>query len=160
MWREAVGQDEVAERLFQTALNLADDRHGALFVVLRDPARAAPALVAPADRLDLDAPPTGEALSRRHLLQLVASRTVTNLDASVLSAVATMDGATVVDGAGRLLAVGAILMHPQLPHAANGTVVKGARTTAALRAAQFGPVLKISEDGVISFFDGRLVWNI
>ncbi len=160
MWREAVGQDEVAERLFQTALNLADDRHGALFVVLRDPARAAPALVAPADRLDLDAPPTGEALSRRHLLQLVASRTVTNLDASVLSAVATMDGATVVDGAGRLLAVGAILMHPQLPLTADGTVVEGARTTAALRASQFGPVLKISEDGVISFFDGRLVWNI
>ena len=51
-------------------------------------------------------------------------------------------------------------MHPQLPHAADGTVVEGARTTAALRAAQFGPVLKISEDGVISFFDGRLVWNI
>ncbi len=160
MWREAVGQHEVAERLFQTALNLADDRKGALFAVLRDPARAAPALVAPADRLDLDAPPTGEALSRRHLLQLVASRTVTNLDASVLSAVATMDGATVVDGAGRLLAVGAILMHPQLPDATDGTVVEGARTTAAVRASQFGPVLKISEDGVISFFDGRLVWNI
>jgi hypothetical protein len=50
----------LALRLFQVALDLADAREGALFVVLRDPDEAAPQLVAPADRLDiaiaLDAP--------------------------------------------------------------------------------------------------------
>ena len=36
MWAEAVGNRALAERLFQTALDLADAREGALFVVLRD----------------------------------------------------------------------------------------------------------------------------
>jgi hypothetical protein len=162
MWVEAVGQTDVAARLFQTALNLADAREGALFVVLRDPEEAAAALVAPADRLD--GAPAGEApepegLSRRHLLRLLTDRRVTTLDASVLSALATMDGATVVDAAGRLLAVGAILMHPR-PAASGGVVVEGARTTAAIQASQFGPVLKVSEDGVLSFYDDQMIWEI
>ena len=160
MWRDAVGQDELAERLFQTALNLADDRQGALFVVLRNPAEAVPILVAPGDRLDQGLPSTGETPSRQHLLQLLANHTVATLDPSVLLAMATMDGATVVDGSGRLVAVGAILMHPQMPHAPGDAVIEGARTTAALRASQFGPVLKVSEDGIISFFDSRFMWDI
>ena len=164
MWQEAVGHEAVAERLFQTALNLADARKGALFVILRDPDRAVPALVAPADRLDheiqADARPGEDGPSRRRLLRLLMRRSVTTLDATVLSAVATMDGATVVDATGRLLAVGAILMHAQVPPASDGAIVEGARTTAALSASQFGPVLKVSEDGVISFFDGRLIWDI
>ena len=120
------------------------------------------ALVAPADRLD--GVPAGEApepegLSRRYLLRLLTDRRVTTLDASVLSALATMDGATVVDAAGRLLAVGAILMHPR-PAASGGVVVEGARTTAAIQASQFGPVLKVSEDGVLSFYDDQMIWEI
>jgi hypothetical protein len=38
--------------------------------------------------------------------------------------------------------------------------VEGARTTAAMAASQFGPVLKVSEDGVITFFDRERVWDI
>ena len=38
IWTEAVGNPLLALRLFQTALDLADAREGALFVVLRDPA--------------------------------------------------------------------------------------------------------------------------
>jgi hypothetical protein len=68
-----------------------------------------------------------------------------------------MDGATVVDGAGRLLAVGAILLHPTIPHE---VIVEGARTTAAIAAAQFGPVLKVSEDGAITFYDREKIWAI
>ena len=37
MWAAAVGQPALARRLFQTALDLADAREGALFVVLRRP---------------------------------------------------------------------------------------------------------------------------
>jgi hypothetical protein len=38
---------------------------------------------------------------------------------------------------------------------------EGGRTTAALAASQFGQALKISEDGVISFFHhGECVWEM
>ena len=38
---------------------------------------------------------------------------MTDLDASVLEALATLDGAIVTEPGGQLLAVGAILRHPQ-----------------------------------------------
>ena len=52
LWQKAVGKPALAQRLFQTALDLSDAREGALFVILRDPATAAPQLIAPSDRLD------------------------------------------------------------------------------------------------------------
>jgi hypothetical protein len=160
MWRDAVGNADLAERLFQTALDLSDTRRGALFVVLRDPSRATSQLIAPADRLDTMAESIDARTSpsRRDLMYLLENRTATAIDPSILEALATMDGATVMDGSGRLLAVGAILMHATAPDA--GVVVEGARTTAALAAAQFGPVLKVSEDGMITFFDRERVWDI
>jgi hypothetical protein len=162
-WAQAVGQRLLAERLFRTALDLADAREGALFVVLRNPADALPHLVAPADRLDERSTDLREGerhVSRRRLLDLLAGRTVLDLDRPVLAALATMDGATVTDPDGRLLAVGAILLHPVLPAAAHGWATEGARTTAALAATKFGPVLKVSEDGIISFYDGEKMWDI
>ena len=70
------------------------------------------------------------------------------------------------DPGGRLLAFGAILRHdahsllgpdPASPPA----IAEGARTTAALAASRFGPVLKISEDGIVScFLDGARVWDL
>jgi hypothetical protein len=159
MWVDAVGERSLAEALFQTALDLADAREGALFVVLRDPPRAVAQLIAPADRLDTMAEPVAarSSPSRRDLMYLLANRTILDMDRAVLEALATMDGATVMDGSGRLLAVGAILLHPTVPH---DVIVEGARTTAALAAARFGPVLKVSEDGVISFVDGEKIWDI
>lgn len=164
IWAEAAGNRALALRLFQTALDLADAREGALFVVVREPVEAVRQLVAPADRLDthavlpLDA--TGDSPSRRDLLHLVAGRTVTDLDPSVFAALASIDGATVTDRDGRVLAAGAILRHPATAEFEHGGIVEGARTTAALAASRFGPVLKVSEDGVITFFDGERVWDI
>jgi hypothetical protein len=163
LWMRAVGHEALALRLFQTALDLADAREGALFVVVRDPAAAVPQLVAAADRLDTDPAPApelpGQLPSRRELLHLLAGRTVTDMDPSVFAALATVDGATVTDRTGRLLAAGAILRHPPSEDARLG-IIEGARTTAALAASRFGPVLKVSEDGVITFFDGKPIWNI
>ena len=164
LWAQAVGDDAVALRLFQTALDLADAREGALFVIVRRPDVAVPQLVAPADRLTV--PVRAEeyrspaAQSRRDLLHLVAGRTVTDLDETVLSALATVDGATVMDPTGRLLAAGAILRHPATEEFEDGGIVEGARTTAAMAASRFGPVLKVSEDGVITFFDRERIWDI
>ena len=159
MWADAVGNRPLAERLFQTGLDLADARRGALFVMLRDPDAAVPQLIAPADRLDTMAEPVDfrSSPSRRDLMYLLSHRTALTMDRAVLEALATMDGATVVDREGRLLAVGAILLHPAIPPA---VIVEGARTTAAVAAARFGPVLKVSEDGAITLYDGEKVWDI
>lgn len=171
LWADAVGDDALALRLFQTALDLADAREGALFLVARDPDAAVTQLVTPADRLDVpiaDAQTQSGSPTRRDLLHLLEGRSVTDLDPSLLFALASLDGATVVDRASRLLAAGAILHHapidgPQVgPSTTLGTggVVEGARSTAALAASRFGPVLKVSEDGIITFFDGERVWDI
>lgn len=160
LWAEAVGNEPLARRLFQTALDLAEAREGALFVVVRDPVNFVP-MVAPADRLDIALPPTAmtDTPSRRDLLHLLEGRTATDLDSSVLAALASLDGATVFDRTGRLLAAGAILRHAG-DDAEHGGVIEGARTTAAMSASRFGPVLKVSEDGIITYFDRERVWDI
>ena len=160
-WAEAVGDEALAMRIFQTALDLADAREGALFVVTRDTANAVAKLVSPADRLDVPHDSAGRAgpTSRRDLLELLEGRSLTDLDPNVLAALASLDGAIVVDQNARLLAAGAILRHPPSAELEAG-VVEGARTSAALGASKFGPVLKVSEDGIITFFDGEKVWDI
>jgi hypothetical protein len=163
LWEGAIGSAPLARRLFQTALDLSDARQGALFVVLRHPLESLPALVTPGDRLDME--PLGELEdpdrpSRRQLLHVLAGRAVTDLDASVLAALATLDGATVCDRQGQLLAVGAILRHPPAAADRAAASAEGARTTAAIAASRFGPVLKVSEDGLITCFDTRRIWDI
>jgi len=162
LWETAVGSSPLARRLFQTALDLSDARQGALFVVLRRPLETLAELVMPDDRLDMEpvgAPYDPDTPSRRHLLHVLAGRTVTELDASVLAALATLDGAMVCDRRGQLLAAGAILRHP-LAAVDGDRAAEGARTTAAMAASRFGPVLKVSEDGLITCFDGGRVWDI
>src|SRR5688572_20575582 len=115
LWADAVGNPALAERLFQTALDLADAREGALFVVLRDVAASLPLLVAPGDQLDAMRHVAGDVPSRAQLLHVLRGRNATELDPAVLEGLARTDGATVMDGSGRLLAVGAILLHTEPP---------------------------------------------
>jgi len=161
MWEGAVGDRALAKRLFQTALNLADARQGALFVVLRDPSVALPMLVAPGDQLDGFGGQTGEAPMRARLLHMLKGQTATALDPAVLAGLARTDGATVMDSTGRLLAIGAILLHSEPPEPHSTLAVEGARTTAAMAAGRYGAVLKVSEDGLITFFDKQeKIWDI
>jgi hypothetical protein len=161
MWADAVGNPALAERLFQTALDLADQREGALFVVLRDPYAALPQLVAPGDQLNAIRPMAGDTPTRGQLMYMLRGRTATDLDPAVLSGLARTDGATVMDAAGRLLAVGAILLHTEPPEPHSNLAVEGARTTAAMAAGRFGAVLKVSEDGLVTFYDQQeRIWDI
>lgn len=158
-WLKAVGTRAIAEKLFQCALDMADGRQGALLVVLHD-AAAAGQLVAPIDRLDTSAAVRGDSDgTRRPLHYLLRGRTLDDVDATVLMALASLDGATVVDSAGRLIAAGAILMHPH-GELGDAWVSEGARTTAALAAGRFGSVLKVSSDGMITCYDGGRLWEI
>jgi hypothetical protein len=160
MWERAVETSALANRLFQTALDLADGRQGALFVVLRD-ADAISTIVAPADRLDAMGAKPGPLPDRQQLLQLLRGRSATSIDRAVLSSLARTDGATVIDRTGRLLAVGAILLHTEPPEPHSNLAVEGARTTAAMTAARYAAVLKVSEDGLITFYDRQeKIWDI
>jgi hypothetical protein len=161
IWSNVIGNAPLAERLFQTALDLADAREGALFVVLRDAAASLPLIVAPGDQLDAMRVSTSDVPSRQQLMHMLRARTATELDPAVLSGLARTDGATVMDGSGRLLAVGAILLHPEPPEPHSTLVVEGARTTAAMAAGRYGAVLKVSEDGLITFYDQQeRIWDI
>ena len=98
---------------------------------------------------------------RAQLLHMLRGRNVHELDPAVLRGLARTDGATVVDRNGRLLAVGAILLHTEPPEPHSSLAVEGARTTAAMAAGRFGAVLKVSEDGLITFYDQQeRIWDI
>jgi hypothetical protein len=161
MWERVVENGPLANRLFQTALDLSDARQGALFVVLRDPAASLPLIVAPGDRLDAPRAKPSDLPDRVQLLHMLRGRTAVGIDPAVLAGLARTDGATVVDGSGRLLAVGAILLHTEPPDPHSTLAVEGARTTAAMAAGRFAAVLKVSEDGLITFYDRQeRIWDI
>lgn len=167
VWESAVMNRSLARVLFQSALDLAEDRQGGLFVVVANPSEAVGRLIAPHDFLwnqpSSETPAEiapGDPLAKRALHYLARGREVTSLDPAVLENLAGLDGALATDRSGRLLAFGAILRHDaaSLPGL---TIAEGARTTAALVASRFGPVLKVSEDGVVScFLDGTRVWDL
>jgi DisA bacterial checkpoint controller nucleotide-binding len=161
LWAGAVGNSELAERLFVAALNLAEDRRGGLLVVLDDP-RNARKLVSMTDLVS-HLPGNGqqsETSTKDQLHYLLHQKRMLEVPGSVLETIARIDGAIVLDQDGQLLAFGAILRHRDLSelHPEN---IEGGRTTAAIAASEFGNVLKISEDGLISFFQkGKCVWDV
>ena len=78
----------------------------------------------------------------------------------MLAALASLDGAMVVDRTGGCLRPARSSAIRRRTTAEHGGVIEGARTTAAMAASRFGPVLKVSEDGIITFFDRERVWDI
>ena len=161
LWAEAIGTFELAERLFGAALNLAEDRRGGLLVVLDNPSTARK-LVSKTDLLS-PLPDEGEhpvAGTKDQLHYLLHRKRVLDVPSAVLETVARIDGGIVLDRDSNLLAFGAILRHPDLAEL-HPDHIEGGRTTAAISASRFGNVLKISEDGLISFFqNGKCVWDI
>jgi hypothetical protein len=161
LWTAALNNGELAERLFTAALNLAEDRRGALLVVLDDPGDA-PKLVSSTDLL-ASLPDRGRdpvATTKDQLHYLLHKKRVLDIPMAVLETIARMDGGILLDQDSNLLAFGAILRHQDLAdlHPDN---IEGGRTTAAIGASRFGRVLKVSEDGMISFFhNGKCIWDI
>jgi len=161
LWTAAIDNLEVAERLFGAALNLAENRRGGLLVVLDDP-RTVRQLVSQTDLLSYlpDQGPDCFIGSKNQLHYLLHQKRILEVPTVILETIPRIDGAIVMDRTSNLLAFGAILRHPNVAefHPEN---IEGGRTTAAIAASQFGNVLKISEDGVISFFqNGKCVWDI
>jgi len=146
-FKTAVGDRKLAERLFAVSLNLAEGRRGGLFVLLDRP-ESVRDLVAPQDLLENG---LSEASNKAQVYYLLRQKHVLELEMSVLQSIARVDGGIVMDRVGRLLAFGAILRNTGASLAAQD----GGRTTAAVQASRFGLAVKISEDGMVSFYRGR-----
>jgi hypothetical protein len=161
-WKQAIGDDNLAERLLTVALNLAEARHGGLFVVLDHP-QSAQQLVLPADLLNhnqIGLNDNFEPVAKERIHFLLRQRRILDLAPSVLEAIAAMDGAILLDRESNLLAFGAILRH-DLSAFSGAHLVEGGRTTAAVAASRFGNVLKISEDGLVFFYrGGQEIWEL
>jgi len=142
-------------------INLAEDRRGGLLAGLDDPGMAARLV----SRIDLltSLPNHGQqavAGAKDQFHYLLHQKRIMDLPRAVLETVARIDGGVVLDSRSNLLAFGAILQHPDLTDVFPEGI-EGGRTTAAISASRFGNVLKISEDGLISFFqNGRCIWDI
>jgi hypothetical protein len=163
VWAQAMSGTALAERLFTTALNLGERRRGGLFVVL-DHVRMADRLVRPDDRIDLPHPAAARestaARSKDRFHYLLRGTSILDLTPTVLESVARIDGAIVLDRTAGLLAFGAILRH-QLEPGLDENAVEGGRTSAAIAASRYGHVLKVSEDGLVSYYSaGRCVWEL
>ncbi len=155
-WEEAIGERALAELLFRVALNLAESRRGGMFVVVEEP-EIARQFVSRADLLFDGAPSHGRKDQIQYLLR---GKRALDMAPSILETISRMDGAIVLDCEANLLAFGAILRH-DLTIAPEAEIVEGSRTTAALESSKFGSVLKISEDGLVSFYRNReRVWEI
>jgi hypothetical protein len=160
LWRRAIARPELAERLFRTALNLAERRRGGLFVVL-DSRDAADRLVPVNDRLEVtrgfdEADPQ----SKTQFHYLLRGKSVLDLTPTVLESIARIDGAIVLDQACNLMAFGAILRHHVDP-SLDRYVAEGGRTIAAIVASRYGQVLKVSEDGLVGFYSGgHCMWEL
>jgi hypothetical protein len=149
--------------VLQVALDLADSRRGGLFVILDD-ARSASSLVSPGDLLAHIEPATTVQSedAKGSVYYLLNGRRTTDLRPAVLRTLAAIDGGIVLDREGELLAFGAILRH----HNEGGTAADrlprgGGRSVAAVAASHHGRALKISEDGIVTFFEkGSWVWDL
>jgi hypothetical protein len=159
-WNAAIGDPEMAERLYRVALNLAEERRGGLFVTLED-ASWAELLVAPGDLLESSAPDASDrGGSKDQLHYLLRGKSLRDVPATVLESVARIDGAIVFGPKFELLTFGAILRLGPSAESATG-VAEGGRTNAAISASRFGNVLKISEDGIVAFYrKGQRVWEM
>jgi hypothetical protein len=161
LWNEGLGNSRLAEVLFVTALNLSEDRRGGLLVVLDDP-RTTSQLISASDLLTStpiqDHTETRGSKDQFHYL--LRDKCILTIPTSILETIAHIDGALVLDTNSNLLAFGAILHYPDLAdvHPEN---IEGGRAAAAIAASRFGKVLKISEDGLISFYqNGNHIWDM
>jgi hypothetical protein len=156
LWEDSIGRKDLAERLFFAALNLAENRRGAMFVVLDNPDHAR-RLVRELDLLESGR--LNRTSPKNQLHYLLRKTRIVELSAAVLESIAEIDGSVVLDRESNLLAFGAILRQSP-PTDETEEIGEGGRTAAAISASRFGNVLMVSEGGQLSFYQkGHVVWT-
>jgi len=146
---DAIGGGVAIDLVVQAALMVSVRPTGAILAIVDDPA-VLEGVVPAKDRFDQrdDSDPSAMRPETRlhHLIDAV------DLDAQTLARLAALDGATIVDRHGQLVAYGAIVSSADSEH-------EGARTAAARSLSHRAlAVLKVSEDGEITIFrDGEMI---
>lgn len=142
---DMIGGGEAAALVARTAFVVSALPGGAILAIAGDTGQL-DGVVSPKDRYDLRDEIDPEAMrpeTRLHHLIDAA-----DLDEQTLTRLAVLDGATVLDRSGRLLAYGAIVTSADSQH-------EGARTAAARTLSETADVvLKVSVDGDITIFRG------
>lgn len=138
-----IGGGPAAALVAQAAFMISSQPHGAILAIVDDPG-SVDAVVPPKDRYDLrDEIDLDAARPETRLHHLIDAG---NLDEHTLARLATLDGATILDREGRLVAYGAIVSSAGSDH-------EGARTAAARTLSESAAVvLKVSVDGDVTIF--------
>lgn len=140
--------DHVIVALYRVALELALRRSGGLLVVASSREGGRRLVVS---KRELLGSPRRRAEERR-LDASLAGQVVHRADRRIVADLASVDGALIVDRAGRLMAYGAMVRTSSSPSA------QGARSRAAVAASRMGLAMMVSADGGISVFrHGKLV---
>ncbi len=130
---------DIRRAIYETALDASFARTGACIgVIASGGLKSAEAMIADRDWLSKDLSDKARAIAR-----IVKDAKFHELDRTVRQELAAIDGATVIDHEGRVIAVGAIL---KIKAGSTG----GGRTAAAKQLAQLGLGVKISQDGGIT----------
>jgi hypothetical protein len=146
-----IGGGSVAEMVTRAAFMISAQPGGAILAIVDD-AAVLDGVVPPKDRYDLRHEVIRTAREIRPEARLHHLIDAEELDEHTLARLALLDGATVLDRHGRLLAYGAIVTSTDSEH-------EGARTAAAKTLSETARVvLKVSVDGDITVFrDGAHV---
>lgn len=147
-----IGGGDAAQTVVQAAYLTSAMGHGAILAIVSEASRVDLA-VSPKDRYDLRGEQDLEAMRPETKLHHLID--AEHVDAQTLARLADLDGATIVDRHGQLIAYGAIVTSANSEH-------EGARTAAAKTLSQDAEVvLKVSQDGDITVFaGGELVANL
>jgi DNA integrity scanning protein DisA with diadenylate cyclase activity len=113
-----------------------------VLVIIKHRSRLSALVNAPSDILGSPLRTNAEKALDRSL----SRKSVLNIDRRIITDLASLDGALVIDGAGSLLAYGAMVKSKQR------TEAQGSRTRAAEGASKLGLAIKVSSDGGISMY--------
>jgi hypothetical protein len=148
--------------LWDVALALSDRRKGGLILITHDPMSLVDASVCNVDELNLPGKTRLEATTSKPSLkgflldQFRGSIQTTAMTLDLVTRLASIDGALIVDQSGALIGFGIIL---KLSASEHFIAQEGARTNAAILGSRFGVAIKISADGPISVFkNGAALW--
>lgn len=132
---------ELREAIYQSCLDISFSRTGGCILVIRSGSLdQANQMISSTDLLNGGAPSI-----KAKVLRAMVSTEFQKLDRRLRQELLALDGATVLDHKGNIVAVGAII---SLPAGSE----KGGRTAAAKKGSELGLGIKISQDGAISVF--------
>lgn len=150
-------EEKVTNSIISSVLNLAFERKGALFIVLK----------AKTNLKHIVADHAKEYQANDFLRKSLKGLDITNhAEKQIITAAAAIDGAVILDSNGRVLDAACMIgkvNEEQMKKLSipEQIVFPGARTNAAWKASLFGLAIKISVDGqIIVFSEGKTVWEI